>query len=337
MGEQAVNRAQDDSLDSQRPFSESTNRVISALRNDLVTAEVGRCLDEDEIPFILLKGPTIARWLYDGISERSYVDVDLLVDPSHVRRACESLQQLDFSRPQEDLALSRPRVVHTLVRDRDCALVDVHSSLPGVFATADYAWTVLSSIKETIIVAGQHVRVLSPPARLLHLVLHAAQHGTKGSQQVSDLDRAIAYVDRSTWGTAIDLAENLNATHFFFRGLQLTPAGKALIRAEGLTYHPSVESELLASYPPEEPPSAALAWEWFATRPGYRSKVAYIAEKLFPSRSYIRSRYPRVGNSESLLLLAYPVRWASLVYQGVTGLTGWWEARRTMKKFSDDK
>src|SRR4051812_17555038 len=69
----------------------------AGVRVDAVTVEVHRALDAAEIPHVLLKGPSIAGWLY-GIDElRVYGDSDFLVAPRDWKRACAVLSGLGFA------------------------------------------------------------------------------------------------------------------------------------------------------------------------------------------------------------------------------------------------
>ena len=65
--------------------------AANALLLDLAAARASAALRDAGIRAILLKGPVIARWLYDDGSERNYGDVDLLVAP-HIT--------LDFRHPK---------------------------------------------------------------------------------------------------------------------------------------------------------------------------------------------------------------------------------------------
>src|SRR3954468_19053260 len=67
------------------------------LRVDAATAEVARALDAAAIPHILLKGPSVARWLYPE-GGRGYSDSDLLVSPSSVQAAEAVLESMGFRR-----------------------------------------------------------------------------------------------------------------------------------------------------------------------------------------------------------------------------------------------
>ncbi|MDQ4145916.1 MAG: nucleotidyltransferase family protein, partial [Actinomycetota bacterium] len=67
-----------------------------ALRLDRVAGITVDRLRAAGVPSILLKGATIATWLYDDGHPRPYRDVDLLVSPLDAERAKEVLGKLGF-------------------------------------------------------------------------------------------------------------------------------------------------------------------------------------------------------------------------------------------------
>src|SRR5687768_3185228 len=70
------------------------------LATDALAADVYRALRAEGVPATLLKGPSIARWLYRP-GERIYSDVDLLVPPEAVARAGGVLGALGFRQGHE--------------------------------------------------------------------------------------------------------------------------------------------------------------------------------------------------------------------------------------------
>ena len=66
-----------------------------------MTAEVVTAFKDAGIPTILLKGPSIARWLYPA-GGRTYRDTDLLVPPSQFADAGSVLRSLGFTDLLED-------------------------------------------------------------------------------------------------------------------------------------------------------------------------------------------------------------------------------------------
>jgi len=75
-------------------------RAARALNIDRVTAEVAVAMVAAGIAYVVLKGPSIARWLYPT-NGRTYCDTDLLVPPAEFERAGAVLRSLGFA-PQND-------------------------------------------------------------------------------------------------------------------------------------------------------------------------------------------------------------------------------------------
>ena len=79
------------------------------------------------------------------------------------------------------------------------------------------------------------VETLSRPARLLYVVLHAAQHEShRFEQPLKDLDRALHHAEGQPWKEAADLAGRLRAVPTFAAGLRLLPDGAGLADRMGL-------------------------------------------------------------------------------------------------------
>src|SRR5436305_178335 len=76
--------------------------VASVLRIDSATAEVLRAFAADDVACLVLKGPAIARWLYDASEPRYYIDSDLLVRPADMQRAEQILEALGFAKQFDD-------------------------------------------------------------------------------------------------------------------------------------------------------------------------------------------------------------------------------------------
>ena len=58
--------------------------------------EITQLFEQRGIRPLLLKGPAFAQWLYDEPRERTYGDLDLLVDPDQFDEAVRVLVELDF-------------------------------------------------------------------------------------------------------------------------------------------------------------------------------------------------------------------------------------------------
>lgn len=177
---------------------------------------------------------------------------------------------------------------------------------------------------EVMRVAGLEVEVPAPPARALHLALHAFQHGTTTTQALGDLARALEVLDGRTWAAAAALAERLEATGAFASGLRLHPEGRRVAAELALPARAPARVALLAGDPP---PGGGLAFEQLASTPGVRAKLVFVARKLLPTRRFMRWRYPRAARGGRWMALAYLWRPIWLLLRAGPALIAWLRAR----------
>lgn len=294
--------------------------TVHTLLVDQVTAEVVRALRARQVASILLKGPSIAEWLYTDGSLRSYNDCDLLVAPDRLRTAQAVLQELGFR--DEIARLGHPRLEsHEWVRGRD--RVDLHTTLIGIGALPRIVWETLSPATVTHQVAGVDVQVLPPTALALHVVLHAAQHGPEDPKPAEDLSRAIRAVSREGWRDVAELADRLQATDAFAVGLRLLPAGRELASWLELPPARSPEAALRVNRVP-----LSLAFEHLATTAGFRDRMALLLRELFPTPAFMRWWSPLARRGRLGLLVAYGWRPVWLLTQAGPGFLAWRRARR---------
>ena len=293
-----------------------------ALYVDRLTAELADAFERKGITCILLKGPVLARWLYDDGSVRSYSDCDLLVAPHQVPASQRLLSELGFQDTASPLA--HPRLdSHEWRRGHD--RVDLHSTLIGIRARPQVVWQTLSRLTETAVVGGARVLVLSPPARALHVVLHAAQHGRAEPKPLEDLRRALDVVTEPTWLDVVALARRLEAVEAFATGLRLLPQGAALASRLDLGSAASADATLRL-----EPVPLALAFEHLASTPGWKARLHIVVRELFPTPAFMRWWSPLARRGAAGLLVSYCWRPLWLLRRLVPGLLAWRRARRAV-------
>ena len=300
--------------------------VAGNLRVDAATAEVVEAFTAAGVQSVVLKGPSIARWLYSELDPRPYRDCDLLVAPDEAGRAGEILTGLGFERHFETETLPEWWREHAgeWRREADGVFVDLHSGLPGVGVDEGTAWRALSADTETIPVSGYAAQALSVPARALHVVLHAAHHGVEWHKPMADLEHALSRVEERTWRGAAELAERLEATDALATGLRLTPAGRDLAARLGLPAGASVAATLQAG----TPPPVALGIEQLARAGGTRMRAKIVWRKLVPPAGFMRKWHPLASRGRGGLLLAYLYRPIWLLRSAPAGLRAWKRARR---------
>jgi hypothetical protein len=315
-------------LNETRPCDNSKlQRVWHNMVIDLVTVELVCALREVGVRAILLKGPTIARWLYEERDAPAYADTDLLVCPLEADRAEAVLRELGF-RLSDGVALldDRPPGARSWMRAPDGAAVDLHRTFTGIEVPPTTAWEVLTRSAKSMYLRGTEVEALSEPARTLLVALHAADHGAAIPKPLRDLARALRVVQTDTWIQAASLARELDATEAFSAGLRMLPSGRELADGLGLPPNRSVDVALRAGGAAR----AALSVEWFATRPGLRRKVAFAARKLAPPVAYMRNCSVLARRGRFGLLLGYLWRPVHVSAAVLLSLPTWRRARRKL-------
>jgi hypothetical protein len=241
-----------------------------ALAADGVCAEVVAAWRAEGIEPVLLKGPTVAEWLYPG-DVRSYVDIDLLVAPSRVLDAAAVLIALGFDAVDHHVSLH----AHPWVRAADGAEVDLHVTLWGPSRPAESVWRELQRWLEWWQVGPVNVQALNLPARALHVVLHAAQHADSAKPR-QDLVRALVLTPGPTWSEAEELAHRLWALTPMADGLLLEADGERLLERLPLARAAAIGTR--------ERAPLAIGFTRLAAAVGWRAKLAVLVRALIRPR-----------------------------------------------------
>jgi hypothetical protein len=289
--------------------------AAQALSCDQIAAEVTSALSDAAVPTILLKGPSIARWLYPS-GGRSYIDTDILVTGQDFGRAQDVLRSLGFAELlgnfhpcERDETLAEVTYIRPPVPRGPAGVVDLHRSLPMLRVSDELVWQALSAGTATAEVGGTKVRVLGRTALALHIVLHAVQHRFAGHPR-EDLRRAIAILPGPDWPPVAELAARLGVSDILGFGLRQEPGGADLADRLGLPIRAAAESHYWARYAPQG--SASLAGLW--SDPTWRGKARRIRWALVPSPGKILyvSRAPDAHRRR--LLLGYARWWLHLAH-----------------------
>lgn len=310
------------STDMERGRFNETRAAAVARRLVLESAavEVYDALAAAGVRSIVLKGPAVARWLYADDPTRSYVDVDLLVSPASLPAAGSTLTRLSFRRAHGS--------AHAEVwgRSSDGVVIDLHSSLVGV-APGSAAWDTLAEATEPLDVGGGTLDVLTGPAKALHVVLHAAQHGIRDERSVADLERALTRVEEREWDEAAALARRLGAEGAFAAGLRLTLGGREQAARLGLPEGHSLETAVRAA----GAPPGVLGLYRFAKTPGVRARARLLRDEVFPAPGFLRAVSPLARRGRLGLTLAYAWRPFWLASRLWPAVRTWRRARRSLR------
>jgi hypothetical protein len=296
--------------------------AVHMLVLDAALAEVVAALRARGLGSVVLKGPAIARWLYDVPLDRRYGDIDVLVDPATFAEAEAVMAAQGFVKAET------PSLPHHAIWDRPGAIpvrVELHRALYWTRCPDALVWSLLTADTDELILANTPVPTLGTSGRLLTVALHAAQHGRRFSQGLADLDLACARVDASEWQRAAKLAGQLGALEPFGAGLRLHPRGARIADALGLPVAGSRELALLLA----TPPPTAMGFERLATADGARARIRVMVDEVAPRPSFMWVWHPLARRGRLGLALAYLWRPLWLLWNAPRGLRAWGRARRS--------
>ena len=308
-------------------ISEAELRLAKRLSIDAATGAIWRSLSERRSSALLLKGPAIARWLYDEGEPRSYVDIDLLVPLREVEHSEGALRELGYRK----VVLYRdasPLAERHWFRDRDSSVVDLHVSLWGAEVDVDKQWSVVAESAELLPLAATEVPVPRTPVRACLLSLHAAKHGRNSSKPMEDLRRGLDRLDVGVWRAAHDVALELDAIEAFSAGLRLVPTGVELADRFGLPAPRTPELLLRA----DAARGRLLGIDSFLSQPGVVAKGRFLANRVVPTRAFMHELYPFARRSRLSMTLAYLLRPFDLLGKTLKTAPVWWTARRRARE-----
>lgn len=300
---------------------------MQKLRSDVAAAEIVRALSHAGIRSIVLKGPSVARWLYSEDESRPYGDVDLLVSPPDFERAESAAAELGFRHLDlESQRLDEETTHETWYRERSAGYLELHRGFLGIYVSDQELWDVLSDYTEpfSLGIEGVVAEVLTVPARTVILALHAAGHGSAHARSTEDLNRGLDQVPLEVWEEAADIARRLRAEGAFVAGLSLLPRGREFVDRLGLTTDAPADVLLRAGVAPP----TSIGWAKLASRHGVKAKLRYALSELAPSPEYLRMADPRAYRSRLWLAIAYVWRPFRLARQAPAGFRAWRAARR---------
>jgi hypothetical protein len=316
--------------DDQRRVA-AISAAAGRLRVDYAAARAIRAFESAGIPCVVLKGPSIARWLFEPEDARTYVDCDLLVHPAEFDIAVRLLTGIGFHPDLDEAQMPSWWREHALTafHTDDGTMVDLHRSLPGAEVEDERQWSTLSGSTDEIKLGDLTVRALSQPGRLMHAALHAAQHGGTG-RDLEVLERGIVQIGIDIWRAAADLAASLEAVPAFAQGLALLPAGVVLADRLGLDPPPAIDVELRAAGAAE-----ALTFSRLHRTRGLRARAELVRHKLFPPATFMRKWSPLARRGRLGLVAAYLYRPVWVARRAPSALRAWREARDTVRRHAD--
>jgi hypothetical protein len=301
------------------------------LAAEATAASLIRDLRAAGIEPLLLKGPSLERWLYRTDERRVSGDIDLLVAPDQLPHAERALKTRGFANRYDGVSPPWAEEHADAWRSVSSAFpVDLHRRLWGFDAPPEMVWARLWGDRATMQIGGIRVDVLGEPARALAVALHAAHHGESKGKPIADLARAVARLSEATWGSAAEVARELGAETACVAGLSLVDGGLGLAERVGLPR--AARTSISVTPRMWSVPETAEGFVRLAEAPGLLAKLGLVYRELVPSREFMQTRSPEAfvaRRGRGGLAAAYLARWGRLLVETPAGIRAARRLRRS--------
>lgn len=308
-------------------MSISSNEYLAArsMAADAAAAEVGRAFRDAGIRWMLLKGPAIARRLYDDGTQRPYSDVDALVHPDDYAAAESILEAIGYEQVNYS---TRATAEHASPwRKSSRAEVDLHRSFAHLNSPPLAVWSALSRDAASLHVLREDVPVPSLPALALIVALHALHHAGTATKPAVDLERACRQLSLDDWRAAQRVAAELGAERNLAAALSLEAETSAVGAALGLPRLRRWEITLRSG----ERARLAAALGGLGDRRGLRARLAAVYREIVPDRAVTEGALrPAYGGSSTVLVRVR--RFARAARKLPVATLAWWVQRRDTQR-----
>lgn len=152
--------------------------------------DIGSALEEEGIPYLVLKGPILSQILYGDPCKREFGDLDILVERSSMKAAGKVLNGLGF-RPSGSLHGGAEPPWHRNFLDDRGRLIELHTEVDRPAILWPPSVGALLRRKRTVEVGGLPLPTLGPEDNVLYAALHGARHRWKRFQWVQDMRMAL--------------------------------------------------------------------------------------------------------------------------------------------------
>jgi len=214
-----------------------SNYKNTAVRNMFLTDELLSILNEystNNIKAIPIKGPLIAEQIYENLTVREFIDIDILVYPKDVEKAKDILIQRDYSlefhlSEEEDIAyrkssfyLKDQKIHYTLFNKDKGISIELHWLI--VQTEYSFAPNIDNFWKRSSIftLEGQEILSLSIEDLLLYLCIHGTKHHWMQLKWICDINELINKNKDLDWKSLSAKAIKYKCERMILLGLKLT-------------------------------------------------------------------------------------------------------------------
>lgn len=172
-----------------------TQSALHNLRFVGALSQIAGAFDEAGLAWVAMKGPVVAGLLYPDVGDRTYGDLDLLLDRRDFAKGMQLLEDLGYEHSIHNWALAERMLAGQISLTSPMASIDLHWHLHyshedrRPFAIDPEA---MIGRARRVMVSGVNVPTFDPVDTLLMLAFHAARSDGHRLVWHKDVERAIA-------------------------------------------------------------------------------------------------------------------------------------------------
>jgi hypothetical protein len=200
-------------------------------RNNLLQTmellKVIQLLEDNNVPALPLKGPTLAALVYGNVALRQFCDLDILVHKKNIDRAINILATHGYHLTalpswfeRLPTPISRKKDV-SLANDNGSVRIELHWRLSGTHFDLPLGNEALWTSLEKASLAGTSVRTLPVNDLLLYLTMHGSRHGWARLAWICDVAEIVGIHKDLDWSALMRRAAALGSERNLALGLLL--------------------------------------------------------------------------------------------------------------------
>lgn len=228
--------------------------AANTVRNILLTRELGRILEaceEEGIPVIPYKGPSLAIQAYGDTALRQFSDLDLLVHERDADRAAQTLLSNGYRSHYQTSRKPLANYVRLLceqgfVREDDGVYVEVHWATAPKYISSYLDAEVYWGRTDKITIAGRKADALSIEDLLLTLCVHAGKHQWERLAWLCDLNETISKHSSIRWEQLIEESRRTKTRRMLYLGLHLANDLLGTVLPEAILHQARAESSVIS-------------------------------------------------------------------------------------------
>jgi hypothetical protein len=299
-----------------------------ARRNMAMTAEllqIMKMFKDNDIPALAFKGPVLSQMIHGDITQRQYVDVDILVNVKYLYKAAELMVDRNYE-PMDSIEFLKNDAKLNVEKNYEFSnkknniKVEIHWRLINVPFLKKFKYYDVFSSSQEISINQTCISTLDIKILLLYLCNHGIAHMWERLEWIVDIDRLItSEADSLNWEEILTLATTLQSKTTLLLGLGLSrelfgtrlPSNILSLldsrRIKSLVAFvlKTLDSDLRTKDHTSHKKNLAIFQFYFALQDSFSIKIGFLVNTVF---SYNNWDVMTVNLPKRLFFLYYPLR-----------------------------